>query len=444
MGERMERDLNWQIVNLNVNPAELLDAPILYISGDQPLRFSAKDKDKLRSFVQQGGMILGQADCGKAAFAKSFRELGADLFGYEFRALPPAHPVFTEQYPATKWKGRIEVEGLSNGVRELMILIPKEDVARSWQTRATKQHHFELAANIFLYAVDKSNLRYKGDTFVLTPKPDAKPTKTIKVARIRYGGNWDPEPGGWIRLGTFMLNNYGMGLEVKPVTLSGAADVASSASNKSQSPLAAKQKPARSEGHGRTSKSTADGSDSAPASSSSSLKGFTVAHLTGTTAFHLSDDAREQLRAFVEAGGTLIVDAAGGSGTFADSAEQELGEIFKGGEAAKDLDKPLDAKHDFYKVTGTPMKEFGFRTFAKTKLGNATRGPRVRGGVVDMRTAVFFSPEDITAGLVGQPVDGIYGYDPRTATQLAANMLLYAANGGKPITTQPTTQPAAK
>ena len=44
--------------------------------------------------------------------------------------------------------------------------------------------------------------------------------------------------------------------------------------------------------------------------------------------------------------------------------------------------------------------------------------------------AVFFSPEDLTAGLVGQPTDGILGYDPATATDIMRNIVVYAAKGG--------------
>jgi hypothetical protein len=38
---------------------------------------------------------------------------------------------------------------------------------------------------------------------------------------------------------------------------------------------------------------------------------------------------------------------------------------------------------------------------------------------------------------VGEPVDGVYGYDPATATDLMAGMLLYADNGGVAPTTKP-------
>jgi hypothetical protein len=37
---------------------------------------------------------------------------------------------------------------------------------------------------------------------------------------------------------------------------------------------------------------------------------------------------------------------------------------------------------------------------------------------------VYFSREDLSAGLVGEPVDGIVGYDPNTATHLMAAMLM--------------------
>jgi hypothetical protein len=43
------------------------------------------------------------------------------------------------------------------------------------------------------------------------------------------------------------------------------------------------------------------------------------------------------------------------------------------------------------------------------------------------RTRVFYSAEDLSEGLVGQPIDGIYGYSPQIATSLMANLLTYAA-----------------
>ena len=69
IGREVETTLNWQVVDLTEKPADLLDAPILYVSGNQPLKLSPGDVDRLRDYVQRGGIILGHADCANAKFA---------------------------------------------------------------------------------------------------------------------------------------------------------------------------------------------------------------------------------------------------------------------------------------------------------------------------------------------------------------------------------------
>ena len=54
------------------------------------------------------------------------------------------------------------------------------------------------------------------------------------------------------------------------------------------------------------------------------------------------------------------------------------------------------------------------------------KAPRLRALDVAGRVAVIYSPMDLSAGLVGKEVDGIYGYSPKVATQLMANLLTYA------------------
>ena len=115
-------------------------------------------------------MILGNADCGSVAFSQSFHRLGTRLFPkYEFRKLAPYHPIYDEQYQAKKWKNHPVVEGMTNGIRELMILIPQADPGHAWQTESTKtkEELFQLAGNIFLYATGKENLEHKGDTYIV-------------------------------------------------------------------------------------------------------------------------------------------------------------------------------------------------------------------------------------------------------------------------------------
>jgi hypothetical protein len=384
-GAQIERYLNWQVVNLKGSADALHDAPILYIAGSQAMSFDAADTEKLRDFVQGGGMILGNADCGSQVFARSFTELAARLFPkYEFRELPVTHPIYNnEQFHAAKWKSRPNLLGLSNGVREMMILIPNADLSRVWQVRAekTREDMYQLGQDIFLYSIDKENLLDRGETYVVNANPSVRPRHEVKVARLMAGDNPDPEPGGWSRLANLMHNQDRVALDMQPVKL----------------------------GEGK-------------------LAGFKLAALTGTTKFILRDEQRKELKAFVDQGGTLVVDAAGGAGDFAASAERELPAMFGVG-SIDSMGSILPPDSPLYLIDGARIETFQYRPFVRGKLLGKLTAPELRGIQVgnDKRIGVFYSPLDLTAGLVGQPVDGIFGYAPETATAIMRNIVLYAA-----------------
>ncbi len=391
-GKQTEQYLNWQIVNLQVPSSELHDAPILYIAGSEALALSDDEVAKLRSFAEEGGLILGNADGGNDSFSRSFTALGHKLFPkYEFRDLPSNHPIFVdEQYKASKWKTKPKIQGLSNGVRELMLLIPKSDVGRYWQTadEKGKSELFELGQNILFYATDISNLRKRGDSYIVEMNPAAKVSPTVQVARLIVGDNPDPEPGGWRRLAAVLNNDDKIGISVNEVKL----------------------------GEGK-------------------LAGNKIAHLTGTTKFTLNDAQKKELKDFVAAGGTLIVDAAGGSSAFEESADRELAAIF-GGQASR-FGTVLPATHEIYSVLNAkPQDKRGplYRKFAVAKLG-ALNAPRVRGMEQGGRVRVFLSEEDLSAGLVGEQVDGIVGYNPTSATDIMRGIVRYATGMKAPAPT---------
>lgn len=395
IGRQLERDLNWQIVNLKVPVDELHDSQILYISGDQNLLLSDEGKAKLKQFVQQGGIILGSAEGRGRAFARSFQTLGEELFGYKFRVLPEEHPIYNEQFPRRNWRNKPVVQGMSNGARELMILIPDADPGRWWQTNLIGSHEevWQLMANLFLYSVDRQNLRFKGQTYIVSLDEKVKAPKKQTIYRVKYNGNWDPEPGGWVRLNAVMHNAKLMDLDVKPVEI---------------------------------------GKDA--------LGDGKVVHLTGTDKVTFTSAQRDVIKKFVESGGTLVIDATGGQPAFAQSIELELDAIF-GTELTKQLKSPLPESDAIYSAGGTKLDDIRYRGYARrTLLGNLRAG-RLRGIKIDGRTAVIYSQEDLSVGLVGQPVDGVIGYEPDTATALMRNILMYATH--TPAATQPSTRPAA-
>lgn len=381
-GKAHETYYNWQVVNLRVSPEELHDAPILYVGGSEPLKFTPEDQAKLRTYVQEGGLILGNADCGKEPFSKSFQELGTNLFpNCTWRQVAPTDFIFTEQFK--EFRPRPKVLELTNGIRKLMVLIPEADASKAWQVRSDQNKNlFFLGTNIFLYATDKKNLYTKGDTYWATPNATMPANASLKVARLNVGATPDPEPGGWTRMNAIMHNRFRTDLNVeliKPEALSA---------------------------------------------------GYPVAHLTGLGKFTLTAAERTSIKQYVAGGGTLIVDAAGGDVAFADAAENELNAIF----GAKP--EVLDENHLVYNIPGDKIETVGWRKFVGNRVPDKRRA-QLRGITVAGRTAVFFSREDLTEGIVGEPVDGILGYDPATATNLMAAMLIYAQNGGKPPAAAP-------
>ena len=380
VGHQMEVFMNFQIVSLAATAEDLHDAPILYISGSQALHLTPQDAQKIKNFCEQGGMVLANADCNHEAFSNSIKELGKSLFNRDFRELPPDHPAYThEQYAYSRWRKKPKVLGLSNGVRELMVLIPDADPDRWWQNPSGAAGHedaFELGADLFQYAVDRK-MWPKGVTFIAAPKPTVIADRKVKVARLAEGSNWDPEPGGWVRMAGLLHNDDRVDLSTfKAVPGEGG--------------VAAAQ----------------------------------VAHLTGTTDFKLSDDARLELQTFVNHGGTLVVDAAGGSRAFADAALRELAKTVP--TAGDALRAPLPTSHAIYHMPGHAITTFSYRSWAHKILPGALKDPHVRGVDIGGRTSVFYSAEDLSAGMVGEPVDGILGYTPETATDIMRNILLYA------------------
>ena len=66
-------------------------------------------------------------------------------------------------------------------------------------------------------------------------------------------------------------------------------------------------------------------------------------------------------------------------------------------------------------------------------LVNNLATPRLRGIQVNGRLAGFYRPDDLSVGLVGQSVEGIYGYDPATATKIVEKIVLLAAKPAAPV-----------
>jgi len=381
IGRETETRTGWQRLSLDAPQDALDDARVTFVTPSTRLNpDDAAQVAKLKAYVEGGGLILGACPANDKEFAAMFRKLGTKIVpGDEFRALPETHPIYTrQQYLRKTWKIKPDVLALSNGVRECMILTPTSDIARFWQQLNTAQRPdaFELAANIYLYSVSQDVRLRRGDNRPEQLDPKIAKKSDVRVARVQTAGNWNPEPLAWPRLG---VNARNAGIEV----VSSVVELKPGA-----------------------------------------LDGFKLAHLTGTTIVTMTDLERVELKRFTDAGGLLLVDAAGGSGEFNFAVRAELEKIY--GSDAQQLDKPLPIDHPIYGAGDAKVKSVSYRPFYNGER-EPNQGPRLRGLTTGDRLRVVYSPEDLTAGWTGMLHDGIQGYNVDSARAVGRAVLGYVA-----------------
>lgn len=377
--QSLERLLNWQIVSLSGTVDDLLEAPLLYLTGTQPVELNDAEVSKLREYLERGGLLVAvPAGDASRPFLESVEKLTQSMYPeLPLRPVPADHPLLSG---AAQFKLETAPVMLMqhNGVRPLAILIDR-NIAEAWNRNLKSeaaQRDFQLGVNLYVFATDKTTVNNRLRTSTMARR-EVDILKTLEVARLRYSGNWDVEPYGWSRLSQYLNNEINARLQV---TNGVRID----------------------ELHPRE---------------------FRVAYMTGTGAFELTDDERAGLRRFLTGGGTLIADAACGSGAFLESFERELAGVMNGQPRLVPEDDPVITGAGL--EDGVKLTEIGFRRAARrTAIGRA--GPPLKAFELGRRYAVVYSPLDVSAGLLGTPVFGCVGYDAASSLKIMRNLLLYA------------------
>jgi hypothetical protein len=375
----LERPVNWQTVSLDHAAADWADAPILYFASHVAVKFTDADVAKIRAFAVAGGMIFTQSDGNSESFNLFVNQLAKRAFPeWELKELSADDEIYTLQYVIAK-NARPRLRGVHNGARLVWVHSPT-DLAVSWQQRAerTQRAAFEMGVNLFVYAGGKTTLRNRLDDRTV-PAPKFAASTTVNLARLKYAGNWDPEPAAWARFGRQLHWDTSVAVVPKAV-------------------------------------------DFSPADSGLSAADFPIAHLTGTAAFAPSEAQLAELRDYVSGGGTLIVEAVGGADSpFADSLQSAiLPRAFAGARF-----EALAADHPMLRATFRGMEDVWpprLRPYAMKRLGQEV--PPIRMASVG-KGRVIYLPLDATSGLLGTNTWPIFGYESAEAEALMKNVVLW-------------------
>jgi hypothetical protein len=401
MRRNFERRMRWQVVRVTDDVQRMLDAPILLVSSARPLTLTAKQWVKLREYTLRGGTLLLVATGGSESFLDSARKALADLYApqrklagrhYALERLPAGHPVYTAYQKFPRGPVMAPMWGVSDGTRLLAILCAR-DLAAPWQRRmtTTRRDDFMLGANLFLYATDGNDLASR--LRPVFPGADREPKYHVRVAWIRHNANWCSQPHALRYLSQKLTaeNRVAIDLDV------GAC-------------LTAKE-----------------------------LRGRHLTWLTGSSKLELTAEEIEALRDWLWAGGTLFVNAAGGSREFNRSAEAMLARLLDGAPP-----EPVDVGSDSPLITGKcgefrgpPIRAVpspdgsgppqpALRRTKALRLAVPDPAPPLKVYTLDGRVAVIHAPFGIHDTLDGHTAAGARSYMPDAARDLAANVVLLA------------------
>ncbi|MFK8113257.1 MAG: DUF4159 domain-containing protein [Rubripirellula sp.] len=397
------RDLTWQTIESNNATLEdLLQTPVLVISGNRALRFKPELSDRLKEYVDQGGCILFEAEggdgCGDAsAFESSVRQLCASWFdGAKLDRLPPSHPIWFAEHnvdPSSISKD-FWVYGVQACCRTAVFYVP-QSLACRWElsdvlfhrdkvsksARAQISSAVRVGENLIAYATGRELKDKLEQRLVLQGEAPTPERSTVQLATLTLDAGGQEAQRALPNAANLIATNL-------PVSIS------------------ASKKPV----------------------------GFETAQLIdvpflwvhGRTDFTLTAAERDVLREYVLSGGIILGTAVCGSEAFATAFRRELALTLPDSPL-----QPVPGDHVMMKSSGGfDISRVTIRT--PSAGGQAGKGLRRRVGpavleaaMVDNLVGVYFSPLDLSCALESPNSVQCPGYSTEDAAKIVANLVLH-------------------
>ena len=419
-----KRELSWQTIDITrirvevVNPdktremktiltvADLLESPILFLSGSQSLNMDEEQVKLLRDYVNQGGFIFAEAcdsdGCNGAQFDVDFRDLMKKMFPEsELRRLPPDHAVWFAEKPVNPKHLPADEDfwlwGLDACCRTSVVYCPRSLSCR-WELshpyRDSKypqnvKDEIEACArigeNVVAYATNRQ-LKEKLDRPQVTLPENQKtvPRGALAVPKLKHGGGDDDAPNALGNLLAVFDKQLEMTVDYKPRPMQ---------------------------------------------PSDPKLLDHPLVFVHGRRAFSWSETERKAIKAYLDRGGFLFADSICASKEFADSLRAEMKAIYPDSQFVR-----IPATHQLFTsefhgfdVTTVTLRDPQLRDEGDPLTAKLVKtAPLLEGLDIDGRTAVILSPYDISCALEKGASLECKGYIPQDAARLGANVILYA------------------
>ena len=374
--------MTWQVVDPNVATVEeLMMAPILFFNGHEAPRFTQAGKQRLREYVEQGGLILGEACCGRKEFDEGFRALMAEIFvgpEYELKPLPEDHAVWRAKH--TLSPDVHPLWGIEYGCRTVVIYSPS-DLSCGWNNADNQPDNLfviksiKVGQNIVDYATGHELPEDK-----LTPRDAVKFASevakrgSLHIAKLQHAGEWNIAPLAVPNLASRLREELKMDVVINHRSIY---------------------------------------------ANDPNLVYYPLLYIHGRAGLSFPPDHMQILRRHLDpGGGTIFADAACGSTAFDGAFRKFVADLLPDHPL-----EPIPPDDEIYHLPGG----FDLSSVEYTKAaGGGTGPPQLEGVKIDGHWAVIYSRYDLGCALERQQGLDCKGYTHDSALNIASNIVLYS------------------
>ena len=369
--------------------------PVLYRSGHYRFAFTPEERQLLREYMLNGGMMIFNTGLGSLPFYRSVTNELAMIFPEQpLQRLTADHPIFHSFYDVssveyapgvyseTSFRGdQPWFEGIEINCR-IVALVSRWCLAVGWQGEVDESYQaympdsaFELGVNILTYATSMRAWAQNAAHAMQFENLAETASDHFTMGHIIYDGVWKTRHAG---LSTLLhAFNQRTGIPVQ----FGLRELRLTDPN---------------------------------------LPRFPVLYMTGHEHFTLQDAELQALRRYLEAGGLLFAEACCGRRGFDQAFRQMVRRLFP--------DRSLQQLPEDHVLFSAPndVSWMGVTPVLMERLGMASIPPRVEALVHADNVAIVYSPFGLAGGWELSPSPYANAYNPASSTQLGENILMYS------------------
>jgi hypothetical protein len=389
-----------------VSVADLLESPILFISGSQSLDLDEEQVKLLREYVNQGGFIFAEAcdgnGCSGGTFDQDFRRLMKKMFPEsELRRLPVDHAVWYAEHTVNPKHLPADPDfwlwGLDACCRTSVVYCPRSLSCR-WEVfhpyrelsypQSVKDEIeacVQIGENIVAYATNRQlKEKLEKPQITQTKKDDVTGRGTLVVPKLNHGGGADDATNALSNL----LGVFEKQLEMK---------------------VDATHRPPM-------------------AATDPKLLDYPIVFMHGRRAFTWSAAERKAIKVYLDRGGFLFADSICASKEFADSLRAEMKAVYPDSQFVRIPVTHQIFSNEFhgFDITTVTLRDPQLREKGDALTAKLVKtAPLLESLELGGRSAVILSPYDISCALEKGASLECKGYIPQDAARIGANVILY-------------------